>query len=147
MTAMRTWLLKLSHCISAAIGLVCFAGLLGSLSMAAADTPIANATPGTMTAVACAYAGLLVACAMWCFQTWRGLAQASLFLIALVASLSFGLALYGCAAFLLWALGLQISLRIIEDGRMGEHYWLGPSMLAFAVASYYWLQLLKRAGE
>jgi len=44
-----------------------------------------------------------------------------------------GLAVFSNLAFVVWAAGSPIALGVVERGQMGEHYWLGPFTMLYAI--------------
>lgn len=56
--------------------------------------------------------------------------------VAATFSMAAGLALYLNVTWALWAAGMPVDVATLRDDRMGEHYWLGPLALAYAVACY-----------
>ncbi|WKB50532.1 hypothetical protein [Eleftheria terrae] len=91
---------------------------------------------GDALAWACLSAGIALSSLMW--GRYQPSRQDSL--LGRLACASFvlcsGLALYTNFAWALWALGMPMSLGAVEDGKMGEHDWLGPFTLAYAAVCY-----------
>ena len=54
------------------------------------------------------------------------------------------LAAWSCSSFALWASGVELDIGIIKNGLMGEHYWLGPFTLIYAVFCYAMLRMQDR---
>ena len=95
---------------------------------------------GNMIAQACLFGGVGLSLLLWWYFTGQRENQ-NLIRVASVAifSLTAGLAFYGNLAWILWALGFPMEMGIVRDGRMGEHYWLGPAVAVYAACCYYLL--------
>lgn len=54
--------------------------------------------------------------------------------------LSFGivvfLAVWSTTSYALWAMGVTLTIGMIERGIMGEHWWLGPACIVYAAFIY-----------
>ena len=57
------------------------------------------------------------------------------------------LAAWSCSSFALWASGVEVDIEIIKNGLMGEHYWLGPFTLIYAVFCYAMLRMQDRKNS
>jgi hypothetical protein len=91
---------------------------------------------GGVIALTAFMAGVVVSLSLWWWtsnEAGRGVAHVA-------ARLSFcavgGLAFYSNVTYVLWAAGVPLDLGIVRDGRMGEHFWLGPFTLAYAVFAF-----------
>jgi hypothetical protein len=104
---------------------------------------------GGLMALTCLFAGGVLSCYVW----WREAAHEERSMLdhglAFVTSLMCGLALYANLTWSLWAAGVPIDIGTVRDGRMGEHYWLGPLTLAYAAVCYgllHWREAKSREG-
>lgn len=96
---------------------------------------------GMYLALACLNAGLFLAVFLWQHLVPDDRFRRPNGGLALVMfSLISGLAMYSNLAYLTWILGFPLSMGIVESGRMGEHYWLPPATLLYAVGMFYWLR-------
>lgn len=92
---------------------------------------------GSMLAIASLSAGIALACGLWWSWAREPILFKDLNVIALVSTtLTAGLALYSNLSYGIWALGMPMNIGTVANGRMGEHYWLGPLTLVYAVVSY-----------
>lgn len=83
------------------------------------------------------FGGVTLSCYLWIRTTRTFALKGQLdFLCALSFVLVAGLALYSNVAWALWAIGVPVDIGTVRDGRMSEHYWLGPFTLAYAAVSY-----------
>lgn len=82
------------------------------------------------------YAGIALTCYLWWRESFTEGRTLTSHLMAFNFALMGGLALYANLSWALWAAGVPVDLGIVRDGRMGEHYWLGPFTLIFAVFCY-----------
>lgn len=46
------------------------------------------------------------------------------------------LATWSCIAFALWAVGINLKIGTVSNGRMNETWWLGPLCIVWAVLAY-----------
>ncbi|WP_077034470.1 hypothetical protein [Pelomonas sp. KK5] len=93
----------------------------------------------------CLVAGVLVALSLWWStrdEAGKGLLHA---LVRVSLATMGGLAFYANLTYALWAAKVPLRLRLIEEGRMAEHYWLGPATLVYAVLC--WIALRYRARD
>lgn len=86
---------------------------------------------GALNALGCLFSGVTLASYLWVTKP-----QGHQTLLYAVFSLMAGLALYANLAWILWALKLPMDLGTVRDGRMAEHFWLGPATLVYAVICY-----------
>lgn len=54
-------------------------------------------------------------------------------------SANVALAVFCNLAYMLWIAGMPLEMGIVKDGRMAEHYWLGPFTLIYAVVMWFTL--------
>lgn len=91
---------------------------------------------GGFLAMACLMTGVALSSGLWWNETRREIPNASLHLLVLSFALVSGLALYANLSWAIWAAGFPMEIGTVKDGRMGEHYWLGPFTLVYAVFCY-----------
>lgn len=91
---------------------------------------------GTFIALACLSAGVSLSCFLWTRESRYEDRTKLNHALAAGFALTAGLALYANVAWALWALGVPVDIGTVRDGRMGEHYWLGPFTLLYAIACY-----------
>jgi len=80
----------------------------------------------------------------WAHSARWNLSGALMRAMRVVLSAIVALAVYSNLSFAVWAAGLPIDLGIVRNGRMAEHYWLGPITLVYAVVM--WV-MVKRESE
>lgn len=91
---------------------------------------------GTVVALTSLTAGIAVSLGLWWWtadEGGKGIMH-SMARVAFVATA--GLAFYTILTYVLWASGIPLDLGVVQAGRMGEHYWLGPFTLAYSVVAY-----------
>lgn len=88
---------------------------------------------GFVTAWASLAAGIACCAAMLVWQLPR-MTTAVTALMGLAGSVLCGLATYANLAWLIWKFGFPVDVGSFAEGRMGEHYWLGPLLIAYSVA-------------
>ncbi len=111
-------------------------GILQAL-IVAGGVPIAiELRHGGLMALNCLFVGGTLSCYMW----WREASYEDRsvldHLLASMTALMCGLALYANLTWALWAAGVPIDIGTVRDGRMAEHYWLGPFTLLYALGCY-----------
>ncbi|MDY0748076.1 hypothetical protein SNE35_26485 [Paucibacter sp. R3-3] len=100
---------------------------------------------GEVIVVTCFAAGVAVALLLWWWTAEEAGKGAGHTLARLSLAIVGGLAFYANLTYALWAAKVPLKLRIIEEGRMAEHFWLGPATLVYAV--FCWLVLRQRARD
>jgi hypothetical protein len=124
---------------AAGLGVVCGLVTLGGFALGLA------LRHGDMLALSCLTAGLALSCYLWWTWAAEPVLRKGLNLIVLVsATATAGLALYSNLAYGVWIAGLPLSLGTVANGKMAEHYWLGPFTLAYAALNY---AMLKRCRK
>lgn len=99
---------------------------------------------GQVIALTSFMAGTAMSLGLW----WWTRDEAGKGLAHTLARVSFvgtgGLAFYAIVSYAIWAAGIPIELGIVRDGRMGEHFWLGPFTLVYATVCYVVMKWGKR---
>ncbi|MDY0749104.1 hypothetical protein SNE35_31700 [Paucibacter sp. R3-3] len=100
---------------------------------------------GGVIVLTCFAAGGVVALSLWWWTMDEAGKGAVHTLVRLSLAIIGGLAFYANLTYGLWAAKVPLKLRIIDEGRMAEHFWLGPATLVYAV--FCWLVLRYRARD
>lgn len=91
---------------------------------------------GGLVAWGCLFAGCSLALFLASRELFNGPEHWSIRVMALSYVGGAGVALYVILAWALWALEAPMAIGTVRDGRMGEHYWLGPAVLCYAIFCY-----------
>jgi hypothetical protein len=122
------------------LGAICFAllAVVGGTMLGAVTRD------GRIIANTCAMSGVVVGLGLW----WWTRDEAGRSFMHAAARINFaaagGLALYISLSYALWAADIPLELGIVRDNRMGEHFWLGPFTLVWAIFAYVVLKSGKR---
>lgn len=93
------------------------------------------------------YSGLATACWLWVYETRRDeLTVPTIFLIGIYSAVT-GMALYNCAIWVMWIVGMTPTVSGIESGLLMKYWWLPPVMVVYSGFLKLILTVVKRSGE
>ncbi|CAE6794968.1 hypothetical protein R70006_05029 [Paraburkholderia domus] len=98
---------------------------------------------GQWTAIGVVFFGLLAACLVT-IKTQRAVTGKGFDYSRWSFVAATGLAAYVNSAWILWACGVPLAIGTVQDGRMGENYWLGPVAIVYAVLTFLVYAVVRR---